>query len=284
MEKEGTIVQFIKYNNTIPIVLGILFLSSSVTFAASPQAREAVYKATTEVQTVDNSYIATVTLDTYPFAIRVTGVTEDADRYYIAYDFETIDVVDYVWQDALKKGVMQVFKSQLKGGDLKEYAEIEFAQLRAAELTRLKETQVYERSIGVSQKTVATAYTGLVGKFIEPNNEALPFYQPPPELQNKDSALALKKPARLITWDENAQPEPEVVVTEEPREEEEDNTPSETPTDPQPTDACPNMEGMQTSAEECPVVSEEPPSEEPPVEEPVVENPEPEPAAEEPAP
>ncbi len=273
MNEEKSIAHFIKYNNTIPIVLGILFLSTTATFAASPQAREAVYSETSEVRAVDNSYISSVNLDTYPFAIHITSVTEDDDKFYIAYDFDTIDVIDYVWQDALKKGTLQVFKSQLRGGDLKEYAEIEFAQLRNSEYQRLKQTQEYENHIGVSQKTVATAYAGLVGKFIEPSEEVLPFYQPPPELQNKNSPLALKNPKPLVTWDENNQPEPEVEREPEPEETPGggENPPAE--------DVCPDIEGTQATVEEC-TGGEEPPTEEPPAEEPPQEeapNPEPEP-------
>lgn len=279
MTEENSVAHFIKYNNTIPIVLGILFLSTTATFAASPQAREAVYSETSEVRAIDNSYISSVNLDTYPFAIHITSVTEDDDKFYIAYDFDTIDVIDYVWQDALKKGTLQVFKSQLRGGDLKEYAEIEFAQLRNSEYQRLKQTQEYENHIGVSQKTVATAYAGLVGKFIEPSEEVLPFYQPPPELQDKNNPLALKNPKPLVTWDENNQPEPEVEREPEPEPEPE---PEENPGgggNPPAEDACPDIEGTQATLEEC-IGGEEPPAEEPPAEEPPQEeapNPEPEP-------
>ena len=41
MEEKG-IAHFIKYNNTVPIVLGLIFLSTTATFAATPAAREAV--------------------------------------------------------------------------------------------------------------------------------------------------------------------------------------------------------------------------------------------------
>lgn len=292
-EHEGKVVQFLKYNNTVPIILGILFLSTSATLAASPEVRDAVYSAQSQVRSVDNSYITSVNLDTFPFAVKVTGVTEDDYYYYIAYDLRTIDIADYVWQAVTKTDTMKIHKDSLRGGELKDYADVEFAQIRNRELQRLIQTQEYERALGTSQKTVATAYTGVIGKFVEPNEETLPFYQPPPELQDTDSSLALKNPVPLVTWDENAQPEPVGIVVEEPSDEPSNN---ENPTEPEPTepDACPDIEGTQASVEECPgqpeePVTEEPPVEQPPVEEPVVETPpeetpqpEPEPGPEEP--
>lgn len=266
-EKEGNVAHFLKYNNTVPIVLGILFLSTSATLAANPAVRDTVYKAETQVQSVDNSYIVSVDLEDYPFAIRVTKVTEDDTTLYLAYDFDTIDIVDGVWQDVTRRAELKISKAQLGTNELEVFAENEFAQLKWHEANRLMETQEYEKRLGVSQKVVATAYRGIVGKFFEGTEERVPQYD---SQVAKNDPLRVKNAQPLVTWDENAEP----VMVE--GDDDEDYVP---------TDKCPDMLGIQLNPNDCNENnggggggSEEPPVEEPPVGEPPSE----EPPAEEP--
>lgn len=241
---DGSFGNFLKYNNAVPIFFGILFLGTTGVFAASPEVRDAVYSETPVVHSVDNTYILSADLDTYPFAMRVTEVTEDADYFYVAYDFDTIELAEYVWQDVVKKNTLRISKSLLGTGELEKYVESELAQVRAHEVRRLKETQAYEKNIGMSQKVVATVYAGLVGKFLETSSESFPVYTPPPQL-NPNDPLYIANPQPSLTWDENAVPPP--VYTPPPV--------VETPPPPAPS----------TPPQEPP--AEEPPAEEPPVEE-----------------
>ncbi len=195
MEKE-TVAHFIKYNNAVPIVLGILFLSTSATLAASPVVRDSVYSAQTQVVSTDNTYIISASLDSYPFAMRITSITEDDSYYYLTYDFDTIDIVDGVWQDVMRTQELRISKELLGEGDFEAYVESELAQVRSHELAKLKETQAYEKRIGMSEKIVATAYAGLIGKFFEPTAEHVPQYIS--EI-DKDNPLYIKNPIPLVT-------------------------------------------------------------------------------------
>lgn len=266
MEQEKTFAHFIKYNNTVPIVLGILFLSTSATLAASPEVRDSIYEAESTVMSVDTTYLLAVDLDDYPFAIRITSVTEDDIAFYVAYEFDTIEIADSVWQDVTRIETLQVHKEALKG-DFETYVEFQLAQVRDSALERLKETQNYQRTLGASQKTVATAYKGLIGKFREPDEMIVPQYE---SKISKNSDLYIKNPQPLVTWDANAEPS--------------------SGGDTSSRDKCPDMPGTQFTEGECVPWSppggggegepppEEPPAEEPPPEEPPAE----EPPAEEP--
>ena len=182
------LLHFIKYNNAVSIAAGLLFLSFSGALAASPEVRNDVASAVLSqqltVKSVDNSYIVNKDLSTYTPAIQITGVTEDADNYYVAYTISTIDVVNYVWQDAVEPKTMQVSKVLLNGEDLGLYVTSKLADIEAWQVAYLKRVQDIEKAKGVQQAVVATAYSGLVGRFLDPKEEVLPGYTPvipPPE-------------------------------------------------------------------------------------------------------
>lgn len=276
MKPENKILHFLKYNNTVPIVLGIFFFSTTATMAASPAARAAVYNSQQQVVSVDNSFIVGVDLADYDFPIEILQVREDAEYYYLEYRITTIDVIDYVWKESNRTDTLRVSKSQLGEGDLEEFAENEFAQLRAREEKRLSETQNFEKRLGTSQKVIATVYSGLVGEMLTPDEERIPQYA---GVVDKNDPLRLKNPKPLVTWDANAKVKMPKPPTDEPPEEDEDPGGEG---DPPPTDACPDIEGIQENTSECPGGEEEPPVEDPiPDPEPTPDpEPQPEPAPE----
>ena len=73
-KRPHAVATFIKYNNTVPIVLGVLFLGTSGALAASPAVRDSVYTSTQSTKSVDNSYIRTVNLDSFPFTVLITSL------------------------------------------------------------------------------------------------------------------------------------------------------------------------------------------------------------------
>ncbi len=175
--------KFIQYHNAVPIALGIMVLGAGATFAATnPQA---IYSTQEQVVSIDNTYIVNKDFSAYTPRAEITGVTEDADYYYVAYKFYTIDLQDSVWQDVVKDETMNVSKADLGAyRDLGVYVTGQLKQNIDREIQRLTETQAIERK-NVSQKVVATTYSGLVGKFLDATTETLPGYTPvvlPPQL------------------------------------------------------------------------------------------------------
>jgi len=176
------IKKFLVYNNTVPIVFGVLFLSSGLVFAANEEAREfvadSVYQAEQAVLSIDNTYIANKNLAGYSPKVNISNVTEDTDFYYVAYTFTTIALVDHVWQDTAEQRTMEVDKNVLADYvDLGVYVTEQLKQLVDREIAYLKEVQDIEKK-QVTNKVVATAYSGLVGQFIDESTEQLPGYSP----------------------------------------------------------------------------------------------------------
>ncbi len=185
-----SIGRFLAYNNTVPLIFGILFLGASGAFAASPEVRDSVFSSSQVVKSIDNARIVNADLTSFPFTVEINAVTEDATTYVVSYTLSTIDLVDGVWQDVHDAKTLAVEKTALQGGDLGLYATKQIAEVRDSERTRLIETQRIEQTHGETQKIVSTTYGGLVGKFLDPTTETFAGYQPvvtPPENNQNDT-------------------------------------------------------------------------------------------------
>lgn len=168
--------RFLSYNNAVPIALTILLSGAGATFAATNP--ETIYDTEQTVVAVDNSYIATKDLNSYTPRLEILGVTEDAETYYVAYRLSSIDIVDSVWQDVTRDDVLSVAKGVLgEYGDLGLYATEQFKQIVDRQSAYLREVQDIEKR-AISTKIVATAYSGLVGRFLDDTTESLPGYVP----------------------------------------------------------------------------------------------------------
>jgi hypothetical protein len=177
-QEPSRVVQFVKYNNTIPIVLGVIFLGTTGAMAATPEVRNAVYTSSAQTVSIDNSRILSVDVDSYPLSVQIRTVTEDAEKYYVKYTLTTLALVDGVWTDSALSKELVVYKSALAGRDLGTYVSAELAEVREYERRLLAETQSIERTNGLSQKIVATTYAGLVGKYLSPSEEVISGYTP----------------------------------------------------------------------------------------------------------
>lgn len=167
---------FLQYHNAVPLAIAILVLGTGSAFAATNPA--AIYASQQTAVSVDNSYIANKDLTTWTPTAAITSVTEDSDNYYVQYRLTTIDIVDAVWRDVTKDQVMTVAKSFLGPyRDLGVYVTSQLEENIAHENTRLAATQSIEKA-HVTQKVVATTYSGLVGKMMDERTETLPGYTP----------------------------------------------------------------------------------------------------------
>lgn len=170
------LIHFIQYNNAVPIALGILFLGAGGVFAATNP--EMILESQQEIVSIDNTYIANKDIDAFTPRVQITEVTEDDESYFVAYKFTTIDLVDAVWQDVDKQESMQVSKADLgEYRDLGLYVMEQLQQKIDREIAYLEEVQGFEKK-SITQKTVATKYSGLVGKMMDDKTETLPGYTP----------------------------------------------------------------------------------------------------------
>lgn len=201
------IIQFIKYNNAFSIGFALVFLSFGGALAASPEGRQAVadavYNEKETVKSTDNSYIIGVDLNSYVSKAQITSVTEDGDYYYVDYKLFTIDLADYVWQQVEKSATLKADKNDLGTRDLGSYVTEELNQVVARQTLLLKETQDIEKRNGATNKTVVTAYSGLVGKLLDGKEEKIPNYEPPkpsePETTAPASSAATNQPTSPVS-------------------------------------------------------------------------------------
>lgn len=169
---------FLLYNNTIPLLFGVLFLGAGATFAASPEARGAVVSSQSVLASVDNSYLLTSTITDSTVEIFINSISENSETYFVEYQLTTIDVQDGVIQPVTKTKVFEVQKSTIIGQDLGLYISTELGEAHAGEVKKLKEEQSRERMNGITPKVVATKYSGLVGQFLDPDLETFSDYDP----------------------------------------------------------------------------------------------------------
>ena len=168
----------LKYNNAVPIIFTILFGGLSVSFAASPNIRGAVYSSQSQITSIDNRAIVSADLDNYVFGLQIKSVTEDNENYYVTYDYTTLSLSDGVWGNVSEEKVFKANRESLGDKDLGLYVARQLADNINYERSYLKRAQDIEKGKGVSQKVVTTEYAGLVGKFINPTEKVVEGYTP----------------------------------------------------------------------------------------------------------
>ncbi len=207
--EESSVVHFVKYNNMIPIVLGVIFLGATGTMAATPEVRSAIYTANARTVAIDNSRMLAIDVASYPLSIQISSVTEDSEKYYVRYTLTTLSLVDGAWTDTAIEKDLVVHKDALGERDLGTYVSAQLAEVREYERRLLAETQAIERANGLSQKVVATTYSGLVGKYLSTTEEVIAGYQPVigdsgGEAPEGSDPNRLANPIASLTFDANA--------------------------------------------------------------------------------
>ncbi len=171
-------LHFATYNNAFVLILLALMSGAGVAFAASPEVRLGILSSSSTVQSVDNSFLLTANLDSFDLGLKIKTVTEDADTYYVAYTYTTLEVAEYVWKEVQKEEQLTITKKSLDGKDLGVYVARQLGELVEAKLLFMREAQAAERKAGLTTKVVATEYSGLIGKFLDPTEQEFPGYVP----------------------------------------------------------------------------------------------------------
>lgn len=191
---------FLTYHNAVPLTVAVVLVGASGTYAANNP--EVFYEATTEVVSIDNTYIANVNLNSFTPYTQIIDVREDEEFYFVTYTVSTIELVDAIWQDVETTHTLRVRKSRLgQYGDLGIYVTEQLKQVIDTELTRLRQTQAIERT-SITQKQLATTYSGLIGSRLDATVDTIPGYQPkvrPPQPKLTELRLALPGPIQPMT-------------------------------------------------------------------------------------
>lgn len=138
----------LKYNNLVPIFLGVVFLGGGAALAA-PQ----VAKVLTENGEVSTELIRSTNLQHFDLAPTVTSVSESEIEHIITYTMETLAPTGGEWQVITKQGEFTISKIGISPSQLNEYVVRTLKELEEQERTYLASVQNIEREIYANQKT-----------------------------------------------------------------------------------------------------------------------------------
>lgn len=176
------IINFIKYNNAFTFMVGLLFIATASTFAASPELRkEAIEAVISQKQTVlslDNTKLLAQDFGKFDSKLQIKEIKEDNENFYVKYGFRTFVIRDYIWQEDDTEKTLSVSKSFLANRDLGLYTAQELGEVVDYNLSYLKEAREIEKNKGETNKVVAIEYGGLIGKFLDSKEKEFSGYQP----------------------------------------------------------------------------------------------------------
>ena len=171
------LLNFIKYHNAFSIAVAMVIVGSAA-FAASPDLQQAVVASHESINSVDNRALLALDINNLDPQLQITAITEDSDTYYIQYHYQTYDIEDFIWQPVVKEDTLKVAKAALRGQDLGVYVAEQLGQVIDYQHSYLAEVQKRERQNGETKKVATVTYSGLIGKFLNPEEKTFPGYEP----------------------------------------------------------------------------------------------------------
>ncbi len=172
------IINFLKYHNLVPIILGVVLIGTAGAFANEDVRNTVIGERTVNEEGIDNSLILAADLGNFNFNFQIADIAEDQENYYVNYAYQTLAIKDNIWQPVFKGDTMKVSKEELAGKDLGLYAQGEIGEVADYELKYLKEVQAMERKKGMTELTASVNYTGLIGLVLDVRNKIFPNYEP----------------------------------------------------------------------------------------------------------
>ena len=172
------ILHFVKYNNAVSIIFALIFSGVGVSLAASPTVRNSIYSSSETISSVDNHLILSTDLNNFNFNLTINSVREDEKIYYVAYSYQTLAIENSIWLKVSRDKTLTVSKESLGKKDLGLYVAGELGDNINYELSYLRKVQDLQKGLGLSSKIVTVAYSGLIGKLIDPKEKVIEGYTP----------------------------------------------------------------------------------------------------------
>ncbi|MDP3955850.1 MAG: DUF5011 domain-containing protein [bacterium] len=169
---------FIQYHNAALVILVVVFGAATSVFAASETARDSVYQSEEKVVSIDNTLLLATNLEEFDYNVVITSVKTDDEFYYIEYQYNTIELIDNVWQVVPHLGFMKPSHRQLLGQDLGLFVATQIGEVIGESKRILTVVKDREETRGESRIVIATEYGGLIGKFFDTKTRKLPGYVP----------------------------------------------------------------------------------------------------------
>lgn len=166
------IIRFLKYHNAVPFTLVLIFLGVGMAFASSPELRQSVISGgqsptpALPVKKTDTSKLIAKDLKEYDLHLRIDSLRETANAYFVAYSYQTLEVVSGSWQEVRKNAQMDIPKAMLGTRSLETYITDQAEQVIGREIAYLSEAQAGIRASS-GAKSVSGDVSSLVGKSIQ---------------------------------------------------------------------------------------------------------------------
>jgi hypothetical protein len=168
------IIKFVKYHNAFTIGLVFVFLASGVIFASDDARDFVIGEAIVTQQGINNAALLAVNLENFDVGMRIDNVREDNQNYYVDYSYRTLAISNRVWQLVSRAELLTVSRAALAGKDLGSYLIEELGEVADYEIVNLREAQISEQEIGVTEIVESKKYTGLIGFVVELRERILP--------------------------------------------------------------------------------------------------------------
>jgi hypothetical protein len=185
------IIKFIKYNTFMAVIIAVVFVAVASAVASNDDVKKQIIgEEIVETQGVDNTLLLATDLEDFDLEMKITNVMEDAENYYIDYEFNTLGIQDNVWQEIFNQSQLVVSIEALEGGDLGLYATEELGEVIDYQLAYLKEVQENEEEKGETLVVETTIYTKLIGLVFDTKTKKLPGYKlvvKPPVAEENDA-------------------------------------------------------------------------------------------------
>jgi hypothetical protein len=176
-----SLIDFIKFNNAVPISLAVLLLGAGAVVAANPAVRETFFP--TEAGPIgpppaaETGTLLATDLASFDMAFRVDSVVDAGESYRIGYSYRTLEVTGTAWQRADKTRRMDIPKELLGKRDLGLYAAEQIGQVMDREIAYLGEVQ--SQALRPEPETgTASEYAGLVGRSLDADGKHFAGYKP----------------------------------------------------------------------------------------------------------
>lgn len=196
MKTIKNIFHFIRYDNGAILLLFILFGGAGTIWAAGEVVGGAV--AAVSEEAVDTTVLLSADLDSFDFALVVTGAEESEDSYAVGYTMRTLSIVDNRWQETEKPGMLTVAKSALGSSDLHAYVLKQLEEVVAAERTYLAKAQSYEQSDSAN-RSILTGFRNMsLDSLAQEAEEARPEFVP----QETEEEMTNDETEEIVVEDE----------------------------------------------------------------------------------
>jgi hypothetical protein len=182
-----SVIDFLKYNNLVPVIVGAVLLGAGAVIAASnPTVRQAVFPAavppreeTVVPAPTDAVELMAVNLKIFDPQVRIRSVREDEEAYLVEYAYRTYEVAAGKWHLLPKSGKLAIPKAQLGDRDLGLSVAEEIGEVVSRELTYLSEVQKAEKAkLAAARSNDSTEYAGLVGRRFDAKKQEIAGYEP----------------------------------------------------------------------------------------------------------